>query len=249
MLFHTFVSGPTHQDKELRMRKLIDNRHTTLASFFLSAGLVLGACAPAATDTGNATGSGGSSSSGSGGKSGSGGSGSGGSSSSGSGGSSSSGSGGSSSSGSGGSSSSGSGGSSSGTGGSSSGTGGSSSGTGGSSSGTGGSSSGTGGSGTTDAGGGTDTAAAAPTFTKIYTEVFSVTCMGANCHTGGAPKDGVDFNDKMKAFTSATTKKTQLLSRIKSTNVAQRMPKDKPALAPAVIKMIEDWYAAGGKND
>lgn len=76
-----------------------------------------------------------------------------------------------------------------------------------------------------------------------------MTCAGAACHTGGAPKDGVDFNDKMKAFMSATAKKTDLLSRIKSTNAAQRMPKGKPALSADVIKMFDDWYAAGGKND
>jgi hypothetical protein len=234
------------------------NRSSALAGLSLGALFALGACAPAPMDAGDgsggSSGSGGSRSggSGSGGASPGGSGGSGGSSASGGsgGGTSSGGSGASSggSSGSGGASSGGVSGSGGARSGGTSGSGGAGSGSGGGGGSATGGASGSGGK-TGDAGAG-DVAAGTVTFTQLYTEIFSVTCAGANCHNPGT-SDGISFKDKATAYKSLVPKTTAsiLVGRLESTDVAKRMPKGKPALSPALIQKVKDWIAAGAKDD
>jgi hypothetical protein len=137
-------------------------------------------------------------------------------------------------------------------------TGGSSGSSGGSSGSSGGASGSSGGSSGNDAGGGDmgGGTPGAPTFTALFSEIFgTATCNESACHGGTNPKDGVNFNDKAKAHTSLVPMMTmggnasELVKRLESTNAAQRMPKGKAALSPALIKKVKDWIAAGAKND
>jgi hypothetical protein len=227
-------------------------RSSALAGLSLGALFALGACAPAPMDAGG-DGSGGSGSGGN--RAGSGGAsagGSGGSSSGGSGGGTASGGSGAGSGGSSGSGGASSGGGSSGSGGArsggTSGSGGAGSGSGGGGGSATGGASGSGGK-TGDAGAG-DAVAGTVTFTQLYTEIFSVTCAGANCHNPGT-SDGISFKDKATAYKSLVPKTTAsiLVGRLESTDVAKRMPKNKPALSPALIQKVKDWIAAGAKDD
>jgi hypothetical protein len=107
-----------------------------------------------------------------------------------------------------------------------------------------------------DAGGG------AATFTELYTTIFSVTttaspssCAGATCHNPGK-MDTVDLSTKANAYRTIKAKVmvnnaagSALITRLKSTNTAQRMPLNKPALSAALIARVTSWIMNGAKDD
>jgi hypothetical protein len=115
----------------------------------------------------------------------------------------------------------------------------------------------------TDGGGtdGGDTGGAA-TFTELYMTIFSLSttaspssCAGASCHNPGK-MDTVDLSTKANAYRTIRAKVmpnnaagSALITRLKSTNVAQRMPLNKPALSAALIARVTSWIMNGAKDD
>jgi hypothetical protein len=121
--------------------------------------------------------------------------------------------------------------------------------------GTGGTGGGTGGSsgsgGSSGDAGTTDGAAAAATFTQLYTQIFSTaTCAGSACHNPGT-SDNVSFKDKATSYSSLVPRTTAsiLMTRLETTDISKRMPKNKPALSSDLIQKVKDWIAAGAKNN
>ncbi|HXI54917.1 MAG TPA: hypothetical protein VNO55_02585 [Polyangia bacterium] len=107
-----------------------------------------------------------------------------------------------------------------------------------------------------------DAAGGAATFTELYTTIFSLSttaspssCAGASCHNPGK-MDTVDLSTKANAYRTIRAKVTPnnaagsaLITRLKSTNVAQRMPLNKPALSAALIARVTSWIMNGAKDD
>ncbi|HEY2901787.1 MAG TPA: hypothetical protein VGL59_14485 [Polyangia bacterium] len=100
------------------------------------------------------------------------------------------------------------------------------------------------------------------TFTELWTSIFSLTtaqsnssCAGSGCHNP-TTSDGVNMSTKMMAFTTLHTKvqvgkpdTSELVQRLENKSAAERMPRNKPALSPALIARVRSWITAGAMNN
>lgn len=99
--------------------------------------------------------------------------------------------------------------------------------------------------GTTGAGG-----AAAPTFTQLYQQIFSVSCAGSQCHSPGT-QGGVSFASQSSAYSAVKSRVTAgnaSGSSLYSLVNGGRMPPGNK-LPAAQIQQIAAWINAGALNN
>jgi hypothetical protein len=103
---------------------------------------------------------------------------------------------------------------------------------------------------TPDAGGGAD-AAAAPTFTDIYTTILVPYCAGSSCHSPGTA-GGIGFATQSSAYTAVKARVTPgngTGSRFYMTVNSGSMPRGAAKLSAANLTKIRTWIDAGALNN
>lgn len=115
--------------------------------------------------------------------------------------------------------------------------------------------------------GATDSAALAPTFTRVQAEIYAPSCAFSSCHGGGSAEGGLDLSEELAYERTVNVNSTTYTSRIlivpgdpTNSYLFQRCAAVEDAgppmpygfvdgLAAEPLQLLSDWISAGAKND